>query len=849
MKKITKMLFIVLCLSFTLGVFAACFDGVNETKKTKLDSPEINSAVYTGEKLTAVVPVSENYEVLTNNGGINVGTYDVVLKLKDTEKFEWATPDEDDSANLTLKFEITKATNEITSLVLSDWTYGSEANAPSATAKFGTPSFAYSAEENGTYTENVPTTPGTYFVKATVAGTENYEAAEKTISFKIDKTKATVAVAPVAVENLVYTGEAQTLIVAGSTSEGAMAYKLEGGEWGETLPSAINAGEYTVYYKVVGDDNHSDSDEASVAVTIARAASVVKTAPEAVENLVYTGEALSLVVAGESDHGTIAYKIGDGEWSENLPSAINAGEYTVYYKVKGDENHNDSAETSLTVSIAKAENAITFSLENAELHCRESLSDDYGATATDGTVVYTYSADGETFCALADFGAVIEAGKTYYVKASVAETANYKSAEKIQSIAASHKFGEATEEDGVTFEACKCGERKLLVVKKTLDPVTLDLEATVSDDGSVAAANGKAIAFDFSEYYGENTTAALYSGETSLGDVEVVEGKFSHSITIGTYGNVGYKVVFEIQHEDYKTEYEMTLNALVITKTITTVDELRAMKDYVDSETMQGGGYYRLGADIEAGEWFNSYGAAESARHDYRFGVEYAFSGVLDGNGYAIKKLVLAIPKEHSGFIHEINGGIVKNIAFTDLALGSDESLVYKGSGTFENVYVKYSAATGFASNGQGTGSNGGWASSICGPFFTYYEDNSPNYAVMNNVVIDMSEISDSAWASCKSQSVIGTLGNDSLLTNVAVIGMKKEFRVGNIGKLFRNSNGYCDWTGMGGGKVPQYVYLTYSDGTVEESERFASFPSDGWNSEFWTIDGENKTIAWNAKA
>ena len=274
------------------------------------------------------------------------------------------------------------------------------------------------------------------------------------------------------------------------------------------------------------------------------------------------------------------------------------------------------------------------------------------------------------------------------------------------------------------------------------------------------------------------------------------------------------------------------------------------MKNYADSATMQGGGYYRLGADVEAGEWYTSYGASQEAAKDYRFGVTYAFKGTFDGNGYAIKKLVLTVPKSGyaSGFIHKIDGGIIKNVAFTDLALGSDESLVYCGNGVFENIYVRYSAVTGFASNGTGTAPSSGWASVLCGPFFTSTENDKFSHAILTNVVIDLSVISDAAWAAGRSQCIIGAFDNLSVMNNVAVIGMKKDFRSGNKGKLVRSEMGYLDYVGLGGGNTPYYAYLQYSDGTEETGDKFAAFPATGWTDNYWTVDADNKSITWKTK-
>ena len=159
MRKTIKVLMAVLCVSLSLGVITACKKN-EEPKKTKLDSPVIASKTYTGSNQKATVVENEAYEVTVNEGGTNVGEYDVVLTLTDTKKYEWTTPDADDKTKVTLKFTITKATNEITSLTLDDWTFGETEKTPNATAKFGTATFTYATSENGEYTAIVPSAVG-----------------------------------------------------------------------------------------------------------------------------------------------------------------------------------------------------------------------------------------------------------------------------------------------------------------------------------------------------------------------------------------------------------------------------------------------------------------------------------------------------------------------------------------------------------------------------------------------------------------------------------------------------------------------------------------------------------------
>ena len=95
------------------------------------------------------------------------------------------------------------------------------------------------------------------------------------------------------------------------------------------------------------------------------AASASVTLPEAVTELVYTGEAQTLVTAGEAEGYTFQYKVGEnGEYSTDLPTATNAGSYTVYYKATNGNEEQDIT-GSLEVSIAKA--ALTITAENKEV--------------------------------------------------------------------------------------------------------------------------------------------------------------------------------------------------------------------------------------------------------------------------------------------------------------------------------------------------------------------------------------------------------------------------------------------------------------------------------------------------
>lgn len=202
---------------------------------------------------------------------------------------------------------------------------------------------------------------GTTKIVVTCAETTQYQEAKVEITVNVGKIAITDYTAPTAVSNLVYTGSAQTLVNAGSVANGTgtMKYCLTNSaneaDWSTTLPTGIDAGTHTVYWKVKGDNNHIDFNGTPIDVTIAKA-DPTYTAPTAISNLTYSGSQLALVTAGSANGcGTMQYKLSESaNWSNAIPTAVEAKEYTVYWQVKGDNNHNDYVGSSFSVTIGKA---------------------------------------------------------------------------------------------------------------------------------------------------------------------------------------------------------------------------------------------------------------------------------------------------------------------------------------------------------------------------------------------------------------------------------------------------------------------------------------------------------------
>lgn len=253
----------------------------------------------------------------------------------------------------------------------------------------------------GEYSNRIPTAEnaGIYYVYFRCSGDENHKSSPADyVMVEVKKAEAEVLQAPIALENT-YNGSPLRLVNEGDARGGGLLYgvvsdKLESVKYSASLPTMTSAGTYYVYYYVKGDSNHNDSTPVYVKVTIKKAAGFVQNGPTPAK-LIYNGSEQELVNPGSSITGTMYYRLENGEYSRNLPRGLNAGEYKVYYKSVGDSNHNDSAESSISVTLGTKEMRVSVyddeikytgvkSRGNARVHVSEPGSDyelKYGLTA------------------------------------------------------------------------------------------------------------------------------------------------------------------------------------------------------------------------------------------------------------------------------------------------------------------------------------------------------------------------------------------------------------------------------------------------------------------------------------
>ena len=232
---------------------------------------------------------------------------------------------------------------------------------------------------------------------------------------------ATITTAPAAKTGLTFNGTEQVLVNAGSgiTTGCTLQYRLDGGSYNAELPKATNAGSYTVYYKVKGNNTtHSDSSEQSFTVTIAPK---TVTAAVSVEptSYTYTGEAIVPTTVTVKDGTTV---IPASEYTVTYGNNTNAGKATV--TVKDQDGGNYVVSGTATFTITKAElSGVTVSLQGwtyGDTAKTPTVSGNLGG----GNVTYQYKADNaSTYTSTVPTNA-----GTYTVKATVAESANYKAA-------------------------------------------------------------------------------------------------------------------------------------------------------------------------------------------------------------------------------------------------------------------------------------------------------------------------------------------------------------------------------------------------------------------------------------
>lgn len=302
-------------------------------EKAVVTVPTIEDKAYTGEILKADIADTDEYEVVENNGGRDVATYDVVIRLKDAANYKWS--DGTESAEITLEFNIVASGNSwINEPEITGWTYGqysAETNAPVYKAEKGNETAVVEVRlKTGTDADYATVADlstlgaGDYYMRVRVPKTEEYGGLSAVVEFTVSKAAINVTVDII---SWTYGDEANAPSVSGNTANGKVTYSYVGTDdtvYEEIETAPVNAGTYKVTATVAETTNYLGAT-AEKEFTIAKKAI---TATVSAEKATYDGIEHAATVSFDG-------KVGEDELTASLlyngeaGVPVNAGSYTV----------------------------------------------------------------------------------------------------------------------------------------------------------------------------------------------------------------------------------------------------------------------------------------------------------------------------------------------------------------------------------------------------------------------------------------------------------------------------------------------------------------------------------------
>ena len=191
--------------------------------------------------------------------------------------------------------------------------------------------------------------------------TDNYESFELPLDlYAVDQIKPEPD-GTITASEITYSDELSKSTISGKMKNSTTGDEVKGTfAWTDgTIKPA--AGDYTAEWTFTPAEGYEEYATATGTVTVkVNKATPTFTAPTAQENLTYTGQEQALITAGMTDHGTMQYSLTEnGTYSQDIPTGTDAGAYTVWYRVIGDANHNDTAPASVAVRIRNKPLTIT----------------------------------------------------------------------------------------------------------------------------------------------------------------------------------------------------------------------------------------------------------------------------------------------------------------------------------------------------------------------------------------------------------------------------------------------------------------------------------------------------------
>lgn len=587
-------------------------------------------------------------------------------------------------------FTISKATPTVTFEGTTPYskTYGEAAVSISATSTSSvTPTITYYTDDQ--YTEGAtttqPTDANTYYVKATVAENDNYKAGEATTTFTISKATPTVTFSPASYE-ITYGDEAASITATATssvydgttaTSDGAISYLYYTDEAcseneTSTQPSNASATPYYIKATVSEGTNHiSASSTTPATLTIKKSDKQTVTFKEASYSKTYGEAEVSIEAEASSGVGTITYRYytdqacTEGETSTQ-PTA--AGTYYVKATVSESDNYLSKTSDAVAFTIEKATPTVTFS--------EATYSYTYGGTAptvsataastsstseslpSDGAITYMYYTD--ELCTQGETADQPTTGGTYYVKATVAEGTNHKTA----SNSTSFTINQATP----TFTFDKTAYEKVYGAAEVAISVTSTSDATSITIQYYKDADCQTLV-DADNPTAQPTAVGEYFLQASVAETQNYEAATSDAISFNVI-----KATPTVSFAE--TAYSITYGdeVLTISPTVSPESEATRVKyEYYKEATCENlvdaanpsaqpttGGTYYLKATLEANESYNAASAVVpftvnsqdvTIKMDSEIGYSGTYGTAVTVGAYVYDANSNVIPEENRGTV------------------------------------------------------------------------------------------------------------------------------------------------------------------------------------------------------
>ena len=317
----------------------------------------------------------------------NAGDYTLKVVVAETDNYA--------SGSATADFTISKAyltvegVRELT-VSITGWKYGAEHAGPTVSGNLGNADVTYTykdgKDDQAEFSVTVPTTVGSYIVKATVAESDNYFGGEAYNEFSIEKGDIPTPTVST-IDGQTYDGQAHNIFTVSGVPTGTTVKYYYAGitasdynnesfellcepgedEFSATVPTTTDAGYFALLYRIDGGDNYNDI-EAGRLIKVAFVPASISEVTIDKTSMEYTGEAQTVTITSvkagtmnlTANDYTVSYEMVDeDEKTVQVDAPVETGTYNVVVTGKGNFTGTESA-TFTIVNRTLADGEVTF---------------------------------------------------------------------------------------------------------------------------------------------------------------------------------------------------------------------------------------------------------------------------------------------------------------------------------------------------------------------------------------------------------------------------------------------------------------------------------------------------------